>query len=118
MALAGPYTNSNYESDEGTIYPCKIQPETITTWNTEPTGTVDGKLFVKMSNGRRAYGISPRLAVLGIEVGTAPLQATKTIRVPVLSKAKFDALVVGTTYQYDGQDFKLQSKIKEAGRQA
>lgn len=118
MALNGPFTLSKYESDEGTIYPIKVQPETITTFNAEPSGSVTGKLFVKVSNHKRSYGISPRRVTLGIEVGTAPLQATKYLTLPILSKASFDALVIGQTASYDGQSWKVQSKIKESGRQA
>ena len=40
--MAGKFIIAAYERDDDTVGPIRVQPETITSWNPEATGSLEG----------------------------------------------------------------------------
>lgn len=110
---AGPFLVAKYATDDGEIRPIRIQPETLFGDNEEPSGGADGP-YVKVSLGKRAFGLHVRKATLAKSVGTADYGTAKTYATVVfLTKAALDDLVVGSTVAYRGTDWIVVSKRSE-----
>jgi hypothetical protein len=116
--MAGSFVFANYETDLGDIRPIKVQPETIAgAWNAEATGNAVGSL-VRVGGGKRRIGLKARSVTLKIDVG-APVQgyqATRTIRLPVLTLAAYQALAIGDKVEYDGATYTVSGASPQSGR--
>ena len=100
---AGNFVNSKYEADDGTIYPIRVQPETLTlslasTANAAPAGTVDGKVRARSSGGRRRYGVHARTVAIRF-TATPPTgyAENSVITLPILKPALYNAITAGAT---------------------
>lgn len=115
--MPGPFQIGKYEADDGKIYPVRIQPETlITDFNAEPAGGITEDQFAHARFSGRKYGVFCRSAVLGKQLGTGegPYVTGNTYaRIPILSKASYDAVVIGETITYQGNAFVVISKHAE-----
>lgn len=117
---AGAFTNSRYTADDGTIYPIRVQPETLAltlggTANTAPTGAVTGKIRARTSGGRRRYGVHARKVAIRF-TGAVPdgYAANSIITLPILQPALYNALVSGgTTGTYLGNAVEVVYKTAE-----
>lgn len=119
---AGAFVKSKYEADNGKIHPCKVQPETLTanlgSVNAAPAGDVDVNFKARSTGGNRAYGIKMRAVTVKF-TGSLPTgyEPNQLLRIPVLTKAVFDAIVAdSTTGNYLGHPILVVGKIRESGR--
>lgn len=115
--MPGPFQIGKYEADDGKIYPIRIQPETLVTdVNAEPAGGITEDQFAHARYSARKYGVFARYVSLTAQIGTGEgpyATATTTAHLPILSKASFDAIVIGETVTYQGVAFTVASKHKE-----
>ena len=122
---AGPFTNSFYTSDADFVHPIRIQPETLTLTiggqaNSAPTGPADaGTGFVRVSGGKRTYGITPRKVSIRF-TATPPTgyAANQTYRIPVLVPGHYQAYIEPKlqTGTYLGVACQVVGKSAESGR--
>lgn len=118
---AGQFVRSRYQSDDGEIYPIRVQPETVSAnigaANTAPAGVTTQSQFAKARKGNREYGIGARSVTVAFTAQPpAGYAANQTYRVPVLTIAAFDAAVVGGTGTYLGTAIEIVSKSPERVR--
>lgn len=114
--MAGAYsTSAKYETDDGTVYNIRVQPETVSASigspNAAPAGAVTGKGTVRVNAGNREFGIKARSVSL-IWTGSVPdgYEPGSPVRIPILTKTVFDGIVKGTTGTY------LSSPVKVVGK--
>lgn len=113
---AGAFQDGIYVTDAGTAVNIRVQPETITPFNANGTGTIAaGMPSAQASQSKRALGINARTARFKWS-GTPPTGylANSTISLPILTKAAFDALVKNTAYAYLGGTLNLVGKTNES----
>lgn len=100
--MAGKFIISNYERDDTTNGPIKIQAETITTWNQAAVGSRVGA-FIRARGSKKAYGTRARMVTLSRKLGDGGDYNTATVNVsvPILTLAAYAALSDGqiVTYQ-------------------
>jgi hypothetical protein len=114
----GSFAIAGYEADDNTVRPIRVQPETIiAATNPEAAGNKVGTL-VRVSGGRRKYGLKARSMTLKQNVGAAVagFQPTRSITLPVFTKAAFAALAIGNPVQYNGSAWTVAGYSPEAGR--
>lgn len=109
---AGQFESAKYEAINGTIYPCRAQPETKEatiggTANAYPAGAVTaGVSRIRLRGGRRAFGPAIRTATLKLtENGageTAEYEEGTTHVVPIFAQATYDAWNYGEVGTYLG----------------
>jgi len=112
---SGAFTDVLYELDTVTgALPGKVQPETITTFNPTATATViSGVGRIKLSAGRREYGVSPR-TVSGVwTTPPAGYKAGGTVRLPIFTKAAFSDIDFNDSLTYLGGTFRVTGKNPE-----
>ena len=119
----GPFVYSKYEADNGDVHPVKVQPETLTLSlggaNSAPAAAVTNRLKARVSGGNRAYGVKCRAASFKFtaDPSTKGYAEGQLLRLPILSKARFDAIVPGeTTGTYQGIAIIAVGVIREAGK--
>lgn len=117
--MAGQYsTTAKYETDDGTVYNIRVQPETVAAnigaANAAPAGAVTGKGTVRVNAGNREFGIKARSVSL-IWTAAAPdgYEPGSPVRIPILTKSVFDGIVKGTTGTYLGAACKVVGKSPE-----
>jgi hypothetical protein len=115
--MAGALQTAKYESNDGKIYPIRIKPETlIADFNAEPEGGATEDIFAHARYSARKYGIFARYITLGVQVGSGEgpyTTANAYAHIPILSKASFDAAVIGSTVTYQGVAFTVLEKHGE-----
>lgn len=119
---AGKFIRSFYETNGGAIARIRVQPETeLATiggaFNDGAAGPPTVSTTVKVSKSRRAYGISPRKVGFVFDPGSAPQgyeNATGIHYIPVLTRARYDATVVGSQATYLTGSGVIVSKIEES----
>lgn len=118
---AGKFINSFYETNGGAIARIKVQPETELAQlgggvNDAPAGPPTISTSVKVSKARREYGIGPRKVGFKFDSGQAPTgyEDGSLHYIPVLTRARYDATVVGETYTYLGGTGEVVSKLEES----
>ncbi len=116
--MAGRYKKAKYETDDGNIHPIRVQPETVTTENPEPTGGITNDPYVRVSGSKRAYGIKARHATYALQIGDdAPYNGGSVYaRVPYLLASALIALNIGSTITYQGKAWTVISKTNESNR--
>lgn len=122
---AGAFESSLYTADDGTVHPCRIQPETRGlsiggSTNNAPTGPADaGAGLIHVSGGRRTIGITPRKLRVRF-TGTQPTgyKAGATVSIPILIPANFQAWrrPLYQTGTYLGAAIEVVGSSPEAGR--
>ena len=93
--MAGRFVTSNYQKNDETNAPIRVQAETLTTWNVAATGSRTGG-FVKARGSAREYGTIARYVTLSRTVGdgTDYNSAVVLARVPIMTKAAWLALMI------------------------
>ena len=111
---------SKYEANNGTIHPIRLNSKTAdVAGNTAPTGATSSEIYAKISKSNREFGIRPRL-VTGVNTteitqGEETYVFRKRVSIPILTKSVYDGAVfdIGATFEYDGEDYTVQSKTAE-----
>ena len=104
----GAFVLSKYEANDGTIYPVKIQPETLDltlgSANTAPAAAADGPVLAKVSKTRRAYGVGCRKVSFKFTAETPPTGYSKgqVLSLPILKPTLWNTLKAGVTGTYLG----------------
>lgn len=118
---AGQFIRSFYETNGGAIARIRVQPETELAQiggspNDAPAGPPTVSTTVKVNKGRREYGIGPRKVGFVFDDGTAPTgyEPGNIYYIPVLTRARYDAAVVGDTMTYLAGTGEIVSKIEES----
>lgn len=105
---AGDFFDTVYETDDGTLYPISVQPETLTftlnaVANTAPTGDVTLTVpTANVSGSRRRNGAHTRLVRFRF-TGTLPpgySGGKSVITLPVLQKSVWDGFKKSQTGTY------------------
>ncbi len=94
---AGLFELSTYESNEGDLYPIRIQPETlqlnINGANAAPTGEPDQAVSARARKSRRAYGVGARTVRVRFTAAAPTGYAEgQVLTVPVLTAALWDPI--------------------------
>jgi hypothetical protein len=116
--MAGRFIISNYEREDGSIGPIRVQPETVTSWNPQATGSKTGS-FVRARGSKRSYGTVARSVSLGRAVGdgTDYSSAVVSLRVPMFTKTSWEALAAGQVLSYAGKtDWVVQGTNSEESK--
>lgn len=112
---AGQFERSFYESDGGTIYAIRVQPETIiATTNPAATGPATGEGSAAATGGRRRLGINARRVRVQWST-TAPTgyDPDGTITIPILTPDAYNNLQKGDTFTYLSQTVEVLGKTPE-----
>jgi len=116
---AGNFTFSKYESNSGSIYKIRVQPETLTATidavaNDAPAGDVDQEVSAKASGGKREIGMIARTVTLRF-TGTVPTNYSgDDVTVPVMQSSTYDSW----TTPADKTGTYLGSAVKVVGQSA
>lgn len=104
---SGVFTIAGYETDNGDIVPIKVQPETLTavlgTANaTAGASFAAGFPSAQTSQSKRALGINARTVSITFAPGAEPAdyKPGTILKIPVTTKARFDALSKGSSVTY------------------
>ena len=122
---AGVFESTFYTSDDGTVHPIRIQPETrgLTIGgqaNSAPAGPADDNAGqVRVSGGKRTAGLTPRKIRVRF-TGTQPTgyKPGSTVSIPVLIPAHFQAYrkPLYQTGTYLGAAVEVVGSSPEGGR--
>lgn len=122
---AGPFESSFYTSDDGTVHPIRIQPETrgLTIGgqaNSSPSGPATANAgLVRVSGGKRTTGLTPRKIRVRF-TGTQPAGYKEggVVAVPVLIPGHFNAYrrPLYQTGTYLGAAIEVVGSSPEGGR--
>lgn len=121
---SGRFTNSVYEDDNGTLRPIRIQPETLAatiggTANAAPAGTpAAGIPRVKLSAGRREFGVYARRVSCTWDEGLAPAgyDERTPFSIIVLNPTVFSGAPLGGAVDYLGGTATIVGKASESIR--
>lgn len=116
---AGAFIRSFYETNGGAIARIRVQPETELaniggTVNDAPAGPPTISTSVKVSKGRREYGISPRKVGIVFDVAPTGYKAGQLYYIPVLTRSVYDGVTVGETITYLQSSAEVVSKLEES----
>lgn len=119
--MAGAFSKTKYETDGGSIVNIKVQPETlaanITDTNDAPSGSVTaGFPSAAVQLGRREIGIKARAVSLEFTATLPTGYKGGLVRIPILTKALYDAISVGSTGTYLGAAVRVVGKSPESIR--
>jgi hypothetical protein len=117
---SGVFTLAQYSTDNSDIVPIRVQPETLEatlgTVNASATGTLSpGFPSAQVSQSKRALGINARTVSIRFDPGEEPTdyKPGTILRVPVTTKARFDALSKGSAVTYLGATGQVAGKSPE-----
>lgn len=111
---AGAFSTAVYEDDNGDGFAAKVQPESINAFNPNGTAAITQRGRIKLSSGRREFGLAPR-TVSGVWI-TAPAgyKAGGTVKIPIMTKAAWDAIDLNESLTYlTGGSFRVTGKNNE-----
>lgn len=117
--MAGGFIRGFYTSNEGDVYGCRVQPESITSWNANGSGPATEGVRAYTKGSRKRYGVHCRRVTLSRAVGSAGNydSARVSVTVPIMTSSAYNALSVGQTLSYQGQsDWEVASKSEEVIR--
>jgi len=113
-----PFKFRKYETDAGTIGRIRISDASAAALaNAEPAGAVDDpNVFAFASNpgSKRKKQLNARGVKLGRTVGTAPNTFTRYTFLPILTKARLDAIAIDATVTLNGNEYTVRDKVNEA----
>lgn len=116
---AGDFTiDGKYEGNDGTIYPCRYQPETAAAVldgeaNAAPSGNPTTELSVRLTTGNREFGVTPRKVQL-LFTGALPSgYSGKVTEVVALTPFWYNLATKGTTGTYLGVPVKVLRRSPE-----
>lgn len=120
---AGSFIRSFYETNGGAICRVRVQPETELATiggqvNDAPAGPPTVSTTAKVSKGRREYGIGVRKIGFIFDPGQEPddYKLGSVIYIPVMTRARYDAQVVGAPVTYLNGTGICISKLEESIR--
>lgn len=115
----GPFSFTNYETNDGVIVGIRVQPETLaleldSVSNAAPAGTpAAGYPSAQTSQSRRAIGINARrVTCVYTDAATGDLPGLR-ITLPWLVLSTFNALPRNATGTYNGQPVRLANTLGE-----
>lgn len=115
----GPFTFTNYETNDGTIVAIRVQPETLaltldSVANDPPAGTpAAGYPSAQTSQSRRAIGINARrVTCVYTDAASGSLPGLR-ITLPWLQSATFDALPRNAAGTYLTEPVRLANTLGE-----
>lgn len=115
---AGAFVRSKYESDEGSIHPIKVQPETLSATlggaNSPPAADTDTDISARVTGGNRELGLRARS--VSVKFTATPPDGYKedqVYRIPILTPARWDAITKSTTGTYLGVACQVVGKTPE-----
>ena len=118
---AGAFIRSFYQTNGLAIARIRVQPETELasiggTVNDAPAGPPTIATAVKVSKGRREYGISPRKVGFVFDDGQEPegYKPGQIYYLPVLTRALYDSFAIGAAITYLGGTGDVVSKLEES----
>lgn len=114
--MAGAFIRGFYASNEGDVYACRIQPETVTSWNSNGSGPATEEVQAYTGGSRRRYGVHCRRVTLSRSVGSGGDydSARVSVNIPIMTRSAYNAISVGQTLTYQGQsDWEVASKTDE-----
>lgn len=111
---AGKFISSKYSTDAGVVHRIRIQPETVTSVNTVPSGSVTGLTSAYARKGNRRYGVGARTITIKWN-NTIPdgYDSTSSLVIPILQKTVFDGLSLGGAFTYLGVEGSIIGKANE-----
>lgn len=116
---AGDFTRAFYEGDDGTVYPIRIQPETLAaqfddTANASASGPATVNLFARINKNRGEYGVGAR-SVTAEWTAAQPTgySAGGRIKIAVPDKTIFDGITLLSTGTYLGAGITIIGKNSE-----
>lgn len=112
----GSFIRARYASNAGVVHAIRVQPETVTSWNPQASGEVNGKGTVKATPSRRKKGLFARYVVLSRKVGTddGPFTGgTIQVRIPIFTVTAWTGITEGSELEYQGVEFTVASKGEE-----
>ena len=118
---AGAFTLARYASNEGGVYPIRVQPETLLAniggVNASAAGTVDQEVSAQVSKGRRSIGMNARTVTVRF-TGALPdgYAAGQTYRIPIMTAAIWNGIKRGNTGTYLGSPVVVVGKQAEQPR--
>lgn len=118
---AGAFLRTKYQSDSGTIYAIRVQPETVAAniggANTAPAGAIDGEGSVKARGGSREIGIKARKVRVKF-TGAVPdgYKPDTVLEIPILTPSVYQSIGTNATGTYLGQPVEVVGKTNESIR--
>lgn len=116
---AGEFIRAKYQANNGDIYECRVQPETLLLTlnaisNDEPAGDINMSTTARTRGSRRRFGVTARKVTLAW-TGSPPsgYKDDELISVPVMTSATFDSYDKGQTGTYLGAAVEFVSKTNE-----
>lgn len=115
----GRFERSFYATDDGTIVPLRVQPETLAadfdgTTNDGAVGPAEaGYPSASISRSRRGFGIHARYVTVAWTTAPADYDDRGLLNIHVPVKATWDAVTVGSTVTYLGGTAEVVSKTPE-----
>jgi len=120
---SGAFVRSRYEADDGTVFGCKVQPETLAATiggsaNAAAAGTVDGVGSARAGGGNREYGVKMRSVSVSFAAGAEPegYKAGTILRIPVMTAARYNGAAIGSSVTYLGATGTVVGKSPERVR--
>jgi len=118
---AGKFTNSRYETNDGNVVGCRVQPETLTMTigGTANAATGDpiniGFPSALMRGGRTEIGIVARKVRIGLPDGNPAPEGYSgdALYVPVMTELLWASAQKGDPVQYLGSTWEILSKVPE-----
>lgn len=104
---SGQFTIAGYSTDNADIVPIRVQPETLTATLGSANASA-GSTFAagfpsaQVSQSKRALGINARTVSIRLTAELEGYKPDSILRVPVMTKARWDALGKGSTVTYQG----------------
>ena len=118
---SGTFSSSKYETDAGAIHRIRVQPETLLAnvggANSAPAGAIDTPGTVRVGGGNRQFGVKARS--ITVRWSTTPptgYAENQYVRIPVLTKARYDGINAGDTGTYLGSAVTVVGKNPERVR--
>lgn len=116
--MAGKFIIANYERADGSIGPIRVQPETVTAWNPQATGSKTGS-YIRARGSKRQYGTIARSVSIARAVGdgTDYSSASVSLRIPIFTKTAWESLAAGQVLAYGGKtDWVVQGTNSEESK--
>jgi hypothetical protein len=109
---------ANYETDAGSSRPIKIASYTLTAWNENHDVNATGA-YVRAGGSKAKYGTVARQVNMSRQIGTqaAYSAATVSVSIPMLTKAAYNSIGIGSVQIYNGlEDWVVTGKTAEQTR--
>ena len=112
---AGRFLRGKYTADAGTVHPIRIQEETVFAQNPQPTEALTpNAVSARVGGGNNRLGLKARSISL-VWQGEPPegYKEEASIRIPILTKASYDAIALNSTLTYLGKTAVVVGKSPE-----